>query len=123
LFLSPEEVDKERAKFQVWLDQISLRTESGTLPYFKPFEDKEDNIMACVFFGYYLNLAVNYYQNKYLVKLAKIDGNLGDATILAYQKKQPALVIYQNFAISFGKASFTICSELDPKIINAFIPK
>jgi hypothetical protein len=67
-----------------------------------------------------MRLGVNFYQNKYLVKLAKLDGGM-EGSIIATYRKTPSLVIYQSFTIANGKGNMGVVSELSPRIINAFI--
>lgn len=115
-----ELLEKEKIKFGKFLDQISLRTESGILPEFKIFEDPEENIMACIFYGFYMKLGVNYYQNRYLVKLPKFDAKF-ENSIIEENRNATSLIIYQNLTINEGKANMGIVSNLSPRIINAFI--
>jgi hypothetical protein len=58
-------IEEEKEKFGTFLDQISLKTETGILPKFRIFENHDENIMACIFYGFYMRLAVNYYNSKY----------------------------------------------------------
>jgi hypothetical protein len=70
-----------------------------------------------------MRLGVNYYQNKYLVKLSKIDAtNDVNSTQYDRNKKQPSLIVYQNLTINmmFGP-KLGIVSEITPRIINSFI--
>ena len=114
-------IKEEKEKFGKFVDQISLKTEMGILPKFRIFEDKEENILACIFYGFYMRLGVNYYKNKYLVKLSKIDaGNQENSLTYDKNKKQPSLIVYQNLTIS-DSAKFGIVSEITPRIINSFI--
>ena len=114
-------IKEEKEKFGKFVDQISLKTEIGILPKFRIFEDQEENILACIFYGFYMRLGVNYYKNKYLVKLSKIDaGNQENSLTYNKNKKQPSLIVYQNLTIS-DTAKFGIVSEITPRIINSFI--
>jgi HrpA-like RNA helicase len=113
-------LEKERARFGEFLDDITLKTESGILPILRIFEDPEENIMACVYYGFYMRLATNFYDNKYMVKLSKIDATIDNSTI-AFKRETPPLLIYQNLKIANGKANMGVISKLSPRIINAFI--
>ena len=115
-------IKEEKEKFGKFIDQISLKTESGILPKFRIFEDPEENILACIFYGFYMRLGVNYYQNKYLVKLPKLDAiNDFNSTTYDRNKKTPSLIVYQNLTIKADVARFGIVSEITPRIINSFI--
>ena len=117
-----EIINHEKEKFGKFIDQISLKTEVGILPKFRVFEDPEENILACIFYGFYMRLGVNYYQNKYLVKLSKIDAdNQENSTTYDKNKKNPSLIVYQNLTINMFGAKLGIVSELTPRIINSFI--
>lgn len=118
--LSPEILEKERVKFGNFIDQISLRTESGILPEYRIFEDKEENILACIFYGFYMRIAVNFYQKKYLSKLARLDAGIEGSMLVTYDKT-PSLIVYQSMSINNNKATMGVISELPPRIINAFI--
>ncbi len=113
-------LEKERVRFGDFLDQITLKTESGILPILRIFEDPEENILACIYYGFYMKLAANFYDNKYMIKLSKIDATISDS-YLSYKKETPPLLIYQNLKISMGKANMGVVSKLTPRIINAFI--
>jgi HrpA-like RNA helicase len=116
-------LEKERHKFGAFLDQLSLRTDSSILPILRIFESHEENIMACIYYGFYMRIAVNFYQNKYLNKLSRIDSTFQNSYI-DYNKKNvdpPSMIIYQNLSINNGKANMGIVSKLSPRIINAFI--
>jgi hypothetical protein len=67
-----------------------------------------------------MRLAVNFYQNKYVVKLSKIDTGYKNSYV-EYSKSSPSLTIYQNLLINNGIANMGIVSKLSPRIINAFI--
>ena len=112
-------IEREKEKFSKFMNEISLKTETGILPIFKTFENKEENILACIFYGFYMRLAINYYEDSYLIKLPKIDGKIKN-TSLSYKKQKPSLVIYQNFTIGMFN-DLGIVSELTPRVINAFI--
>ena len=117
-----EIINHEKEKFGKFIDQISLKTEVGILPKFRVFEDPEENILACIFYGFYMRLGVNYYQNKYLVKLSKIDAdNQENSTTYDKNKKNPSLIVYQNLTINMFGPKLGIVSEITPKIINSFI--
>ena len=113
-------LEEERKKFGNFLDGISLKTESGILPTLRIFEDPEENIMACIYYGFYMKLAVNFYQNKYLVKLSKIDTSITSG-YFNYNFEKPDLVIYQNLSISNNQSKIGLVSKLSPRIINSFI--
>jgi HrpA-like RNA helicase len=113
-------LEKERVRFGDFLDEITLKTESGILPLLRIFEDPEENILACIYYGFYMKLAANFYDNKYMVKLSKIDATIND-TYFSYKRETPQLLIYQNLKISMGKANMGVVSKLTPRIINAFI--
>jgi HrpA-like RNA helicase len=113
-------IEREKDKFSKFMNEISLKTETGILPLFRTFENKDENILACIFYGFYMRLGVNYYENKYLVKLSKIDANNMSNT-LSFQSIKPSLVIYQNLTIGTMGTDIGIVSELTPRIINAFI--
>ena len=113
-------LEKERKKFGNFMDEISLKTESGILPTLRLFEDHEENIMACIYYGFYMKLAVNFYENKYLVKLSKIDTQIGSG-YYGYNSEKPDLVIYQNLVISNNQGIVGLVSKLSPRIINSFI--
>lgn len=117
----PKMVEKERHKFVNFLERISLRTETGVLPIFRKFDNLEDNIMACVFYGYYMNLATKFYGNKYVVKMSKIDAGI-NGSVCQLRRKTPDLVVYQSVSIRAGQADLAMVSPIDPKIINCFIP-
>ena len=113
-------LETERQRFGIFLDQISLKTESGILPVLRIFESHDENIMACIYYGFYMRLSVNFYQKKYVIKLSKIDAGLKNS-YLEYNKSSPSLTIYQNLTINNGVANMGIVSKLSPRIINAFI--
>ena len=113
-------LEKERTRFGAFLDEITLKTESGILPLLRIFEDPEENILACIYYGFYMKLAANFYDNKYMVKLSKIDATIND-TYVSYKRETPSLLIYQNLKIAMGKANMGVVSKLTPRIINAFI--
>jgi hypothetical protein len=113
-------LEKERTRFGEFLDQITLKTESGILPLLRIFEDPEENILACIYYGFYMKLAANFYDNKYMVKLSKIDATINDSYV-SYKRETPQLLIYQNLKISMGKANMGVVSKLTPRVINAFI--
>lgn len=113
-------INKEKKKFGIFLDQISLKTESGILPMFRLFENHDENILACIFYGFYMRLAVNYYQKNYIVKLSKIDAGF-KFNSLTYNKESPSMVIYQNLTIGPMFTDIGIVSTITPRIINAFI--
>ncbi len=113
-------INEEKKKFGKFLDQISLKTESGILPMFRLFENHDENILACIFYGFYMRLAVNYYQKKYIVKLSKIDAKI-KFNSLTFNKKSPSMVIYQNLSIGAMSTDIGIVSTITPRIINAFI--
>ena len=116
--VSSEEIEK----YGTFLDQISLKTESGILPLFRKFEDNDENILACLFYGFYMRLAINTDKNNYLVKLSKIIAK-NKRNYFSYTKEAPELVIYQNLSIDGDKDMTTIgiVSKLTPRIINSFI--
>ena len=118
--INPSVLEEERKKFGNFIDGISLKTESGILPILRIFEDPEENIMACIYYGFYMKLAVNFYQNKYLVKLSKIDTNISSG-YFKYNLEKPDLVIYQNLSISNDQCKLGLVSKLSPRIINSFI--
>jgi hypothetical protein len=113
-------MEKERKRFGDFLDQISLKTESGILPTLRLFEDPEENIMACIYYGFYMKLAANFYDNKYMVKLSKINSSMNDSGI-SFDRDKPSLVIYQSLSISPTGTNMGVVSKLSPRIINAFI--
>jgi hypothetical protein len=113
-------LEKERTRFGAFLDEITLKTESGILPLLRIFEDPEENILACIYYGFYMKLAANFYDNKYMVKLSKIDATISDSYV-SYKRETPSLLIYQNLKIAMGKANMGVVSKLTPRIINAFI--
>jgi hypothetical protein len=113
-------LENERTRFGDFLDEITLKTESGILPLLRIFEDPEENILACIYYGFYMKLAANFYDNKYMVKLSKIDATIND-TYVSYKRETPSLLIYQNLKIAMGKANMGVVSKLTPRIINAFI--
>jgi HrpA-like RNA helicase len=115
-----ELMEKERKRFGDFLDQISLKTESGILPTLRLFEDPEENIMACIYYGFYMKLAANFYDNKYMVKLSKINSSMNDSGI-SFDRDKPSLVIYQSLSISPTGTNMGVVSKLSPRIINAFI--
>jgi hypothetical protein len=86
---------------------------------FRLFENHDENILACIFYGFYMRLGVNYYKKKYLVKLAKIDAAF-KANTLDYDNQTPELIIYQNLTLT-PDAQMGIVSTITPRIINAFI--
>jgi hypothetical protein len=92
-------LERERLRFGNFLDQISLKTESGILPVLRIFEDHDENIMACIYYGFYMRLAVNFYQSKYVIKLSKID-TVYKNSYIEYNKSSPSLTIYQNLLIN-----------------------
>jgi HrpA-like RNA helicase len=112
-------MEEEKKKFGTFIDSISLKTESGILPMFRIFENHDENILACIFYGFYMRLGVNYYKKKYLVKLSKIEATFS-ANTLAYDNQTPELIIYQNLTLS-PDAKMGIVSTITPRIINAFI--
>ncbi len=116
--ISSEEIQE----YGEFLDQISLKTESGVLPLFRRFEDNDENILACLFYGFYMRLAINTDKNNYLVKLSKIIAK-NKKNYYSYAKEAPELVIYQNLSIDGDKEMVTIgiVSKLTPRIINSFI--
>ena len=115
-----EIINEEKKKFGKFLDQISLKTESGILPMFRLFENHDENVLACIFYGFYMRLAVNYYQKKYIVKLSKIDAGFKNNS-LTFNKESPSMVIYQNLSIGAMSTDIGIVSTITPRIINAFI--
>ena len=118
--INPSVLEEERKKFGNFLDEISLKTESGILPTLRIFEDPDENIMACIYYGFYMKLAVNFYQNKYLVKLSKIDTSITSG-YFNYNFEKPDLVIYQNLSISNNQCKLGLVCKLSPRIINSFI--
>ena len=112
-------IQEEKQKFGKFVDSISLKTEAGILPMFRIFENNDENILACIFYGFYMRLGVNYYKNKYLIKLSKIEGAFKN-NMLTYTKQSPELVIYQNLTIGMS-TEMGIVSTITPRIINAFI--
>jgi HrpA-like RNA helicase len=113
-------MEEEKKKFGAFLDSISLKTESGILPMFRLFENHDENILACIFYGFYMRLGVNYYKKDYLLKLSKLDKCSFINNTLDYDNQRPELIIYQN--LTLGKsADIGIVSAITPRIINAFI--
>jgi hypothetical protein len=114
--------EEDLKQYSEFLDQISLKTESGVLPLFRKFEDNEENILACIFYGFYMRLGFNLAKNNYLVKLSKIIAK-NKKNYYAFAKEAPELVIYQNLSIDEAKNMVTIgiVSKLTPRIINSFI--
>ncbi len=114
--------DDELVQYGLFLDQISLKTESGILPLFRKFEDNDENILACIFYGFYMRLGFNTNKNNYLIKLSKIIAK-NKKNYFAFVKEAPELVIYQNLSIDLEKNMTTIgiVSKLTPRIINSFI--
>ncbi len=113
-------INEEKKKFGKFLDQISLKTESGILPMFRLFENHDENVLACIFYGFYMRLAVNYYEKQYIVKLSKIDAKF-KFNSLTFNKESPSMVIYQNLSIGAMSTDIGIVSTITPRIINAFI--
>jgi hypothetical protein len=113
---------EEIEKYSEFLDKISLKTESGVLPLFRRFEDKDENILACLFYGFYMRLAINTNKNNYLIKLSKIIAK-NKRNVFVFLKELPELVIYQNLSIDgdSGMTTLGIVSKLTPRIINSFI--
>ncbi len=114
--------EEDLKQYGEFLDQISLKTESGVLPLFRRFEDKDENILACLFYGFYMRLGFNLAKNNYLVKLSKIIAK-NKKNYYSFAKEAPELVIYQNLSIDAAKNMITIgiVSKLTPRIINSFI--
>ena len=68
-----------------------------------------------------MRLGINYHQNKYLVKLGKLEAGIDGSVIDQKKETLPSLIIYQSMKIANNKASMGIVSKLPPRIINAFI--
>ena len=111
------------------LDRIKWYEIDETKPISR-FKDKADNIIACLFYGYFTHIAAyvrdgNQASKTYVVKNINPKNPYIKAvikkTMFDRQQKHPSIIIYDSCTISTFNTTFNLVSRLPATVVKKFI--